>query len=185
MARSPLSVRLVEVVDALLQRHGSQRLQQAAYRVGYLVLRPWWFVTRPRIQGAKAVVRRGDRVLLVRHTYARRGMWDLPGGFVREGEPPEQAIRRELAEELHVVPTALRSIGSVRMRTDHKRELVHLFAADVDSDDVEPHLAELAEVTWVARDALPSDTRRSARSFVARSYWDVWERETTEAAHAS
>lgn len=47
---------------------------------------------------AAAVIRDGDRVLL--HRMERDAFWALPGGRVEIGEPAEQAVRRELREEL-------------------------------------------------------------------------------------
>jgi mutator protein MutT len=52
-----------------------------------------------------AVLRRGDRVLLCHRSPARRwfpDVWDFPGGHVENGEAPEQALRRELSEEIGV-----------------------------------------------------------------------------------
>ena len=83
--RKSLTPRVVEAIEARLRRRLSPRMLRRAYRVGYLALRPWWFVTRPHTIGMKAVVRCGDEVLLVRHTYARRDQWDIPGGYVRRG----------------------------------------------------------------------------------------------------
>ncbi|GAA3657867.1 NUDIX hydrolase [Lentzea roselyniae] len=40
----------------------------------------------------------GDRVLMVRKTYGER--WDLPGGYVDNGESPAAACKREISEEL-------------------------------------------------------------------------------------
>ena len=40
-----------------------------------------------------------DRVLLVRFDWPLRTLWALPGGGIDQGETPEQAIVRELAEE--------------------------------------------------------------------------------------
>ena len=52
-----------------------------------------------------AVVRSGGRVLLCHRRPDRRwypDVWDFPGGHVEDGERPEQALRRELVEELGV-----------------------------------------------------------------------------------
>jgi len=53
-----------------------------------------WFLV-----GANAVVLEGDRVLIARHTYRRRRPWGLPAGWVRQGEDPAAAVRREVEEE--------------------------------------------------------------------------------------
>jgi 8-oxo-dGTP diphosphatase len=51
-----------------------------------------------------------ERVMLVRPTY--KEYWDLPGGYLDEGESPLQACVRELAEELglHVEITRLLTV---------------------------------------------------------------------------
>jgi ADP-ribose pyrophosphatase YjhB (NUDIX family) len=42
----------------------------------------------------------GGRLLLVRRAHEPfRGYWDIPGGFLEEGEPPLVGLRRELLEE--------------------------------------------------------------------------------------
>ena len=49
------------------------------------------------------------RVLLARRAHdPRRGTWDVPGGFLEEGEHPLDALRRELREEtgLEIEPLA-------------------------------------------------------------------------------
>ena len=175
--RTPLSLRATDAVEAQLRRHAPPVALRAAYRVGYWVLRPFWFVARPRTTGVKAVVRHGDRVLLIRHAYGHRHQWDLPGGFVREDEDPEAALRRELDEELGVRPRTARRIATTPARVDNKREVLHVFAADVDGEATTPDAAEVAHVCWVERDRLPDDASRFTRRMVARSYWEIWDAE--------
>ncbi|MGN6517522.1 MAG: NUDIX domain-containing protein [Rhizomicrobium sp.] len=54
---------------------------------------------KPSVFGVSAVLEDGQgRVLLIRQTYSSG--WHFPGGGVDRGEPPEQAIVRELEEEV-------------------------------------------------------------------------------------
>ena len=51
--------------------------------------------------GAKALIRSGDAVLLVKERHADgSAFWTLPGGGVEAGESPVECLRRELREEL-------------------------------------------------------------------------------------
>lgn len=52
-----------------------------------------------------AVFRRAGRVLACRRTADRSagGRWEFPGGKIESGESPQQALRREIAEELGVM----------------------------------------------------------------------------------
>jgi 8-oxo-dGTP diphosphatase len=65
-------------------------------------------VNAPRLVVGAVLVDRLDqpsRVLAARRTRppALAGRWELPGGKVEPGEQPEEALHRELAEELGVV----------------------------------------------------------------------------------
>lgn len=52
-----------------------------------------------------ALIFRGRRVLLERHppSYGKEGyFWDIPGGKVECGETPEEAVVREIKEEIGI-----------------------------------------------------------------------------------
>lgn len=53
----------------------------------------------PRIAAGVLFVEE-DRIFLVRKTYGNR--WDIPGGYVEQGESPASACRREMVEEIGI-----------------------------------------------------------------------------------
>ena len=102
----------------------------------------------------------GDgRVLLARRAAeVFRGFWDLPGGFLEEGEHPLDALRRELREEtgLEVEPRDFVGIWIDRYgnRDDAPATLNLYWTADVVAGT--PHAADdVAELRWFALDELP------------------------------
>ncbi len=56
---------------------------------------------------AQCIVNRGNKVLMVKHTFEGREWWCLPGGGVEPGETPAKAALRELKEECCVDGTIL------------------------------------------------------------------------------
>lgn len=64
----------------------------------------------------KAVITKGDKVLLLQRNPATRGVanWDLPGGLVEDGEDEQESLLRELREELGVGAQVLERAGSWR-----------------------------------------------------------------------
>jgi 8-oxo-dGTP diphosphatase len=131
-------------------------IRRIGYRFAYRVLQVVWFVWRPEKNGVKCLVTAADRVLLVRHTYGRRS-WDLPGGAVKRREPPIDAARREMEEELGLGSAPWTAIGQLRGSVDHRRDTIHLFRAEVGAPALTVDPGELAAVQWFARAELPAD----------------------------
>jgi len=98
---------------------------RTAFRLGFPLARIWWRLTRPRHQGVVVAVYVGPDLLLVRTSY--RAGWHLPGGGVRRGETPEEAARRELAEEIGLTAAALRPAGSTCGIWDGQRDRIYFF----------------------------------------------------------
>jgi ADP-ribose pyrophosphatase YjhB (NUDIX family) len=111
----------------------------------------------------KAVVRRGDAVLLARLSrYAvESGHWTLPGGGVDHGERPAAALVRELVEETGLVPEVGDLLGVHDLHLtgtapNGRHEDFHavnlIFAATVPAD-AEPRVVETDGTTdavaWV------------------------------------
>ena len=54
--------------------------------------------SRPRVAAGVVFFDPGGRVLVVKPTY--KDSWDVPGGYVNDGETPREAAIREVKEEL-------------------------------------------------------------------------------------
>jgi 8-oxo-dGTP diphosphatase len=169
----PTAVTLLERAETAASRLPIPA-RRRVFRVGYLALQGWWHVRRPHTSGVKVVVRREHEVLLVRHTYGRRREWDLPGGFINEGEAPQDAALRELEEEVGLRGQRPVALGAIVLRSSGRRDTVHGFAADADGAPLALDEGEIAEARWFAHDALPAETAPYTRRMVARAYWDLF-----------
>lgn len=53
------------------------------------------------IEVVAAVIRKGDRIFATQRGYGEwKDYWEFPGGKVEPGETPEEALKREIREEL-------------------------------------------------------------------------------------
>ena len=134
-------------------------IRRLAYRTAYRGLQTFWFVRRPNKLGVKCLLTDDDQILLVRHTYGRLA-WDLPGGAVKRGEPPVEAARREMNEELGLSTAQWVEFGTLNANMDHRHDTIHLFRAELtDGESLTIDPGELAAIRWFARSQLPSDLR--------------------------
>lgn len=112
----------------------ADRTVRAGLRVGYRLLRAWWFLRRPTITGAHVVVRHRGRILCVEHSY-KRGL-GLPAGAPRRGETPRETAARELHEEVGIAapPQALRLLCAFEHRWPYATEHAHFFLLELDEE---------------------------------------------------
>lgn len=71
-----------------------------------------------------------DRVLLERRSLTKRvvpGVLAIPGGHMEDSESPEEAVRRELQEELGLTAAQVRYVCTLLHRSEEFRKL-HYFA---------------------------------------------------------
>jgi 8-oxo-dGTP pyrophosphatase MutT (NUDIX family) len=133
-------------------------VRRQGYRLAFVLLRTYWFVSRPTLRGVKCVITDGQDVLLVRHTYGARA-WDLPGGTIKRGEPPIDTARREMREELGLRIEDWAPLGEVWANIHHCRDTLHCFQATLRAPQLELERAELEAAAWFPRDRLPADTK--------------------------
>lgn len=104
----------------------------------------------------------GNILLMKRGPQARdeRGMWDICGGAIEFGEPTQDALTRELQEELCTSPVdiqflvaydAHRYIDGVQT---HWVQMVHFVKVDRNKVTIgEPH--KISEIGWFTKHNLP------------------------------
>ena len=109
------------------------------------------------VPGAEAVCFDANgRVLLGRRRLQpSQGLWDLPGGFLHEGEHPEDALRREVEEETGRVPEPVEFLGMWNEPYDGRVVLCLTWLARLD-EDVQAG-DDLGELRWFSRDEIPWD----------------------------
>jgi 8-oxo-dGTP diphosphatase len=118
---------------------------------------------KKHIRVVAALIRQDGKVLLTQRKPGRHlGLsWEFPGGKVEAGETDDEALRRELKEELGVVVT----VGSRCFETRHSygaREM-HLLVYRCRLIEGEPKALDVNAVEWVEekriqeREFLPAD----------------------------
>jgi 8-oxo-dGTP pyrophosphatase MutT (NUDIX family) len=142
-------------------------LRRAGYRAAYTVLRVYWRVLRPHTSAVKCVVREGDGLLFVRHSYGDRRCWELPGGGIKRGEDPRNAAAREAREELGLDLAEWRSLGAIEARGYGKRTTVICFEGRPASRALTIDPGEIEEARWFEAGELPRRLGLDARAVLA------------------
>ncbi len=104
-----------------------------------------------------ALIWRDDHLLICRRPEggALAGQWEFPGGKIDPGETPEEALARELREELGVeTRVGERIFEHVHAYTPER--IAHLLFFRVQITAGKPQRFEHQDMRWVAPSALPA-----------------------------
>lgn len=113
----------------------------------------------PHVAGAAgAVILKEGKVLLLKRTIApHQGKWDLPAGFIRFGEHPEEAMMREVKEESGLQVKAKNLIGIFQAVEDLRQPGHFFFAYLAEPEKGSVKIGnEASEADWFDLDHLPS-----------------------------
>jgi mutator protein MutT len=99
---------------------------------------------------AAVVVNENDEVLLLNHVLRTDLSWGIPGGFIANGEQPENAVKREIREETGL---ELKNIKLIRVRTMHRHIEILFRASPVGTARVQS--LEINELDWFKVNEMP------------------------------
>jgi 8-oxo-dGTP diphosphatase len=108
----------------------------------------------PTIRVVAAALIHNDRLLVARRgpQQSQAGLWELPGGKVELGETDQQALTREIAEELGLEIEAHEILGE--NRHDYGAKVVVLVAIRASLIAGDLVLREHSEARWAQADDL-------------------------------
>ena len=107
------------------------------------------------IEVVAAVIVRGGQVFATQRGYGEwKGWWEFPGGKMEPGESPQEALVREIREELDAEISVGRLLETVEWDYPKFHLTMHCFLCSLLSDSV--HLNEHEAAAWLTRDTLHS-----------------------------
>ncbi|MDD7505184.1 MAG: (deoxy)nucleoside triphosphate pyrophosphohydrolase [Actinomycetaceae bacterium] len=120
-----------------------------------------------RVVGA-AIVREGKILCAQRGSgKSLSGYWEFPGGKIEDGESEQEALMREIREELRCEISIGRKVASTRFAYDFAEVELNVYLAQLRGQ--EPDNTEHKQLAWVAPDQLsrlrwaPADHEAVAR----------------------
>lgn len=120
-----------------------------------------WLITQKFLVGVVGVVlNESGEVLLLKHTYRGKYPWGLPGGWLKKGEQPMQALQREFLEETGMTVEVLKPLVVEGDEDWPRVDLIFLcrMVDDEFSSSDEVHSAEFFKLSELP-EILPSQRR--------------------------
>ena len=110
---------------------------------------------RKHVEVVAAIICDGDRVFATQRGYGEwKDWWEFPGGKIEPGETPQEALKREIREEL----ASEISVGELIDTVEFDYPTFHLsmdcFWCQLIRGDLE--LLEAAEARWLTKETLKS-----------------------------
>lgn len=106
---------------------------------------------------ASALITKGNKILLARRAIQPfKNKWDVPGGFLEEGEAPETGLLREIKEELGIKIKIEKLIGIFMDdygRTGHKTLNIYYHVKIISG--IPRPASDVKELRWFSKNKIP------------------------------
>ena len=107
------------------------------------------------IKVVAAVIRDGDRIFATQRGYGDfKGGWEFPGGKIDAGETPEEALIREIKEELDTEVEIIELLDTVEYDYPNFHLSMDCFICNIKSGDLV--LKEHEAAQWLTKETLDS-----------------------------
>lgn len=105
------------------------------------------------IEVAAAIIRRGNAFFATQRGYGEwKDWWEWPGGKVEAGETPQEALRREIREELDAEISVDEYLTTVEWDYPKFHLTMHCYLCSLQSEEL--HLNEHEAARWLDADSL-------------------------------
>ena len=107
------------------------------------------------IEVVAAIILKDGKVLATQRGYGQwKGWWEFPGGKIEPGETQQQALIREIREELDADISVGRLLKTIEWDYPDFHLTMHCFVCSLTSESL--HLNEHQSARWLTRSALDS-----------------------------
>ncbi|HEY3579472.1 MAG TPA: NUDIX domain-containing protein [Pyrinomonadaceae bacterium] len=122
--------------------------------------------TRFTVTAGAVIFNDEGQVLLLKHSFRSGSGWGIPGGFLEAGEHPEQALRRELHEEIGL---EVRQVEIFSARSFKRPQQVEILFRCRASGAVKPQTIEIEQAQWFSVNSLPRGLPNDQRLLIERA----------------
>lgn len=108
-----------------------------------------------RIEVVAAIIIKGNQVFATQRGYGEfKGWWEFPGGKIESGECPQEALKREIKEELDAEISVGELLETVEWDYPTFHLTMHCFICTLKSESL--HLNEHEDSAWLTKETLDS-----------------------------
>ena len=108
-----------------------------------------------QIEVVAAIIRKGDKIFATQRGYGEwKDWWEFPGGKIEAGEMPEEALKREIREELSTEISVDVFLCTVEYDYPAFHLTMHCYLCSLLTEAL--HLNEHEAAKWLSKDNLDS-----------------------------